>query len=411
MSASPAGYEFLTPATVGDYLRSRPGLAGRLDLDLDDIANVEEVGDGNLNLVFIVQDHQGRGVVLKQALPYVRLVGPDWPMTPERARHEADALRVHAASVADAVPRLYDFDPARYVIVMEDLSDHRVWRGALNEGLRHDGVAEAMGRYVAGYAFSTSVLGLDAEAHKAAMVAASNPELCRITEDLVFTEPYADIGRNSVDPVNAPDAAELAADATMVAEIGRAKWLFMTAGEALIHGDLHTGSVMVRTDGTGVSARAIDPEFAFYGPVAFDLGALWGNYVLAAARAVALGERERAEWCVAQAPATWAAFEAAFRRRWPQRQSPAVFDDGFADDLLARWRAEAWLFGAAKMARRIVGLAKVSDIETLPPGPKQGAVRGALRAARRAVRERHGDPSAERFAAVMLAVLIEHATP
>ena len=35
---------------------------------------IREVGDGNLNLVFIVEGPAG-GVVVKQALPYVRLVG------------------------------------------------------------------------------------------------------------------------------------------------------------------------------------------------------------------------------------------------------------------------------------------------------------------------------------------------
>ena len=36
--------------------------------------DVREVGDGNLNLVFIVEGPAG-GLVVKQALPYVRLVG------------------------------------------------------------------------------------------------------------------------------------------------------------------------------------------------------------------------------------------------------------------------------------------------------------------------------------------------
>src|SRR3954470_17129538 len=40
---------------------------------------VREVGDGNLNLVFIVEGAKA-GVVVKQALPYVRLVGESWPL-------------------------------------------------------------------------------------------------------------------------------------------------------------------------------------------------------------------------------------------------------------------------------------------------------------------------------------------
>ena len=51
---------------------------------------------------------------------------------------------------------------------------------------------------------------------------------------------------------------------------------FVTSTEALIHGDLHSGSVMVKEGSTFV----IDPEFAFYGPMGFDLGALLSNFLL-----------------------------------------------------------------------------------------------------------------------------------
>lgn len=400
-------YEFLSADSVGAYIASHPVLAGKIDATR--IADVQEVGDGNLNLVFIVRDADGRSIVLKQALPYVRLVGPDWPMTPERARKEADSIRWHGELAPGLVPDLYDFDEQQYVIAMEDLSDHRVWRGALIDGLRHEGVAARMGEYVAAVAFGTSVFTVDPEIQKARMAQAINPELCTITEDLVFTEPYFDAGRNSVIPANEADARELAQDDVMVREMGLAKWMFMTHGEALIHGDLHTGSVMVRaasgTEGAVSSAKAFDSEFAFYGPVAFDLGALWANYALAAARAVALGDDDLAQWSLSLAGQTWVAFERRFRELWPTRRDPRVFTDAFGDDLIERWRRETWLFAAAKMARRIVGLAKVKDIELLEPELRAGAARGSLLVARQAVRDRHVDSSPAAFERMALALL------
>ena len=54
------------------------------------------------------------------------------------------------------------------------------------------------------------------------------------------------------------------------------KWQFITEAQAVIHGDLHTGSVMV----TETETRVIDPEFAFVGPMAFDVGAIIANYLL-----------------------------------------------------------------------------------------------------------------------------------
>jgi 5-methylthioribose kinase len=410
-SAPDTPYELLTPETAAAHLRSRAALAGHIDAD--DLRSVREIGDGNLNLVFVLADGAGRGLVLKQALPYVRLVGPSWPLGPDRARHEAESLRLHGRLAPGLVARLLDYDPDRYVLAIEDLSDHRVWRTALNDGLRHDGAAEAMGRYVGAVAFGTSVLGMGAAERARTLASSVNPELCLITEDLVFTEPYVDAGRNSVLAANEVDAAELAADRTMVEAMGRAKWTFMTRAEALLHGDLHTGSVMVRAaegeQGPVDSAKAFDSEFAFYGPVAFDLGALWANYVIAAARATALGDDDRAAWALGLCARTWDAFEAEFRRLWTDgRADPRMFGDDLREHLLATWRREAWLFGAAKMTRRIVGLAKTTDIESLPPELREGAARGVLRTARQWVRE--ADSTPRRAAEVAGELLVAMAT-
>jgi 5-methylthioribose kinase len=405
MTATEVGYQVLTAESAASYVASRPELATRIDTG--SLARVEEVGDGNLNLVFILTDTAGRGVVLKQALPYMRLVGPDWPMRPDRARLEAEITSVHARVAPGLVPDIYGYDTERFIIAMEDLSDHRVWRGALNDRLRHDGVAEAMGRYVASVAFGTSPLGMDPEDHKRLAASTSNGELCRITEDLVFTEPYVDAGRNGVLPANEPDAAALAADAEMVAAMGLAKWKFMTEGEAIIHGDLHTGSVMVRGSGPDgepggqpSTARAIDSEFGFCGPVAFDLGALWANYLIAATRGAALNDVTHQDWCLDLVVRTWTAFEAEFRRLWPTRVDPRVWHEELEEHLLAHWREDAWLFAAAKMARRIVGLAKTSDIETLDPDVRAPAARSVLAVARASVRHREGDSSPESLVAL-----------
>ena len=403
-------YEFLSADTVSSYIASRPELTGVIDHAA--ITEVNEVGDGNLNLVFIVSDSSGRSVVLKQALPYVRLVGPDWPMTPHRAAKEANALATHSALTPGLVPQTFFYDHERFIIGMEDLSDFRVWRGALMEGLRHEGVASQMGDYVAHVAFGTSVLAVDAEKHKELLATAVNPELCKITEDLVFTEPHDDIGRNSVLPANEKDAADHANDSDMINAMGQAKWLFMTQAEALIHGDLHTGSVMVKHSGEGNQAesKAFDSEFAFYGPVAFDLGALVANYTLSAARWIALGDDGMAKWSLNLIDETWSAFDSSFRALYPTRLDARVWKDELMESLLERWRNEMWLFAAAKMARRIVGLAKVADIETLEPELREGAARGMLRLSRQVASARHNDSSPAALISLAGSVLHDNAT-
>ena len=147
-------YEFLSQENIAAYLASHPETASVIDHTA--IAEMKEVGDGNLNLVFIVKDKNGNGIVLKQALPYVRLVGPSWPMAPDRARIEYETTVIHGKAADHLVPKLYHYDPDRYIIAMEDLSDHTVWRTKLNAGEQNHGAATSIGEYVAKTTFATS---------------------------------------------------------------------------------------------------------------------------------------------------------------------------------------------------------------------------------------------------------------
>jgi len=374
-------YTFLTADNIVDYVAARPALAARVDPGAIEL--VEEIGDGNLNLVFRVRDRKGSSLILKQALPYVRMTGEGWPMTPERARHEAESLKVHHDAAPDLVVETLLYDDENYVLALEDLGDHTVWRTALNQGLRHEGAAAATGRYVAAVAIDCSVLGQDRTVVAEQIARHQNPELCTITEDLVFTEPSFDAGRNSVLPGNESDAIALAADPAFRAAMGEAKWRFMTRAETLIHGDLHTGSIMVRgTSGAVESLKVFDSEFAFYGPIAFDLGQLYANYTFAAARAIAVSDERQARWCLNLPTETWAAFAGELRARIDAGHSRALWDRVFIDQRLGQLERETWLFAAAELARRTVGAAKVSDIETLPPAQRVEAARALLLAAR-----------------------------
>lgn len=393
-----ADYEFLTEDSVVDYLRGRSEIAE--EVDLGRVVSVREIGDGNLNLVFLLKDADGRGLCIKQALPYVRMTGEGWPMTPDRARHEVETLRTHGSLAPDLVPKVYFYDPSRYIFVIEDLSDHEVWRGALNKSEIHDGVASEVGRYMGACSFGTSALALDREELAEATARSLNPQLCLISDDLVFTEPLIDAGRNKYLAANEPDVREFQADEAMMRAMGWAKWMFQTRADTLIHGDLHTGSVMVRkadsAERAADSVKVFDSEFSFYGPQGYDIGALWANLVLASARAQALREEERAAWLLDQIALAWEGLEKEFRRRWPSRRDPRVYGDALLEDLLLTWRSDAWLFAAAKMSRRIIGAAKVTDIETLPENLREGAARGVLHVARKLVREydKNSDPAA-----------------
>ncbi len=382
-----ADYEFLTPTTIPAYIDSMPNLAGLVDTST---LEVDEVGDGNLNLVFVCHDAAGNGICLKQSLPYVRLVGEAWPLTPERVIAEARGLAAAAESTPHLIPAYYGVDKDRHVIAMENLMGWEIWRGKLNDGYIHRGVAALLGEYVANLAFSTSVFALDQMEVKERTAEAINPELCRITEDLVFTEPYIEHDNNSFVDEIGPEVMALRADDLLRAEVGMMKFKFMTAAEALIHGDLHTGSVMVmmKDDGTG-DGRVIDPEFAYYGPVGFDLGAIFGNYLAARARAETMGRSDEfKDWLAALAQETWDAFEAEMRRLWATRPDH-TWTDSFLQSWLIQIEKDSIGFGGCKAIRRIIGLAKVSDIETLPEGPRAVAAAIVLRTASTWIKDRN----------------------
>ena len=372
----PDTYHPLTADAVPAYLGTRPEWQGQVG---SSAPQVSEVGDGNLNLVFIVRAEPRRpGIVLKQSLPWVRVHGESWPLTLERAAREAHAYEVYSRFAAEFIPRYHGFDAQRYVVAMEDLADLQVWRAALNAGEIHADAAAAMGTFVARVAFWTSDFGMAPQDRKLLAAASVNPELCQITEDLVLTEPYIEHERNWHHPPLQPLVDELRSDPAVRLEVAELKHRFLTHSEALIHGDLHTGSVMVG----GGRAVAIDPEFAFYGPIGFDLGALWANAVIAAARADRLG-RDAAfrEHVAAILPDSWEAFGVELGRLWPQRVN-TFFPDAFLERHLDAVWPDALGYAATKAIRRMIGYAHVSDIETLDEPQRSSAAGAVLRAAR-----------------------------
>jgi len=77
-------FEALSVETLAARLGDNEALRAKIGKDAS-AWKVREVGDGNLNLVFIVEGASGAAVV-KQALPYVRLVGDSWPLPARGAR-------------------------------------------------------------------------------------------------------------------------------------------------------------------------------------------------------------------------------------------------------------------------------------------------------------------------------------
>ncbi|MFJ4835457.1 S-methyl-5-thioribose kinase [Streptomyces sp. NPDC088747] len=351
------GYRILETEDVAGYLRER----GHWDLTDPE---VREVSDGNMNRVFLATSKDGtRSLAVKQALPWVRVAGPSWPMSPERADAEARAYERVAAVAPDKIPVIHGYDPENYALVMEDMSDLEVLRTVLNEGAPYGPETSArIGEFVAQLSFTTSDFGLASADRKALIAASVSPELCEITEDVVLSEPYIEHEHNHWLPELDDLAAEFRADIRLRTEVAELRHVFMTSAQALLHGDLHTGSVMVGVREGAPVVRVFDPEFSFVGPIGFDLGLYWANTLVSRVRAAALGtESDHAD----QLRLSWEAFEAEFRRLWRGRVD-TFFDDAYLDRFLARVFTESVGFAGTEIVRRVIGFAHLTDLTTLP---------------------------------------------
>lgn len=355
-------YHPLTESTAAAFLGTVPAIADRLGGDPAQW-RVREVGDGNLNLVFLVTGPAG-GVAAKQALPYVRLVGESWPLPLSRAYYERLALADEARFAPARVPALIHHDDAMALTVMELLTPHRTLRGALIEGLRYPLLAAQMAEFVADTLYFTSDLAVPPEVKKARIAAyLGNTAMCRITEDLVFDEPWFDAPMNFHTPGLEALVTELRADVPLRLAVQALKARFLAAPEALLHGDLHTGSIMVTADDT----RVIDPEFAFYGPMGFDPGMFLANLWMAHFAGCA--------GLLDVAAQFWAGFVDRLAVHWrAQGEGGALLalarnDAILREAAIAAWRKAVWRdalgFAGAEIIRRILGLAHVADFESI----------------------------------------------
>ncbi len=381
------GYEPLTVETIPVRLGGIGSITRHLGTDTS-VWSASEVGDGNLNLVFIVKSPQG-AVIVKQALPYVRLVGDSWPLPLKRAFFEYHALTRQNARDPGMVPEIYHFDEAQGLIVMEFLTPHIILRHRLIAGKRVEGLGRAMGLFTARTLFRGSDLSMDTAARKADLALfADNVELCDITENLVFSDPYFDAEMNHHTSPQLDDiVARLRADRDMKVAAQHLKAKFCNNAETMLHGDLHTGSIMVTEDET----RVIDPEFVTYGPMGFDIGMLLSNFLMAyfsqPGHADMPGARDDyQEWILGVVAEIWATFEAEFSHLWRTERTGILYqrtlfedqgDDLASEQALGHRLNDIWQdalgFAGVEMHRRILGLAHNADNEEIADQDRRAA--------------------------------------
>ena len=335
--------------------------------NIEDI-KVSEIGDGNINYVFRAEDIKSKkSVVIKQADKLLRSSGR--PLDVDRNRIEAEVLKFYGEVASDYVPKIYHYDEVMCALTMEDISEYENLRYGLMKKKIYKNFAEDITTFMVNTLISTMDIVMNPWKKKEDVKKYINIELCDITEKLVFTDPYTNhFGTNIVlDESSEFVKKEIYDDEELVFEAGKLKYKFMNNPQSLLHGDLHSGSIFV----TESKTKVIDPEFAFYGPIGYDLGNVVGNLFFSYIHSdiVMSNEVEKRAY-LNYLEITIADIVDKFTEKFGRAYDEKVIDPMAKNPLYKKWMIASILEDAAGMAgteiiRRTIGDSKVKEIESI----------------------------------------------
>ena len=335
--------------------------------NIEDI-KVSEIGDGNINYVFRAEDIKSKkSVVIKQADKLLRSSGR--PLDVDRNRIEAEVLKFYGEVASDYVPKIYHYDEVMCALTMEDISEYENLRHGLMKKKIYKSFAEDITTFMVNTLISTMDIVMNPWKKKEDVKKYINIELCDITEKLVFTDPYTNhFGTNIVlDESKEFVKKEIYDDEELVFEAGKLKYKFMNNPQSLLHGDLHSGSIFV----TESKTKVIDPEFAFYGPIGYDLGNVVGNLFFSYIHSdIVMSDEVEKRAYLNYLETTIADIIDKFTEKFVSAYDEKVIDPMAKNPLYKKWMIASILEDASGMAgteiiRRTIGDSKVKEIESI----------------------------------------------
>lgn len=328
--------------------------------------SVNEIGDGNLNYVFRVQDENtGKSVILKHSGIETRARSGRHVDT-DRNRIEAEILMLQDKYAPGYVPKIYGYDPVMCCMAMEDMKDYEVMRGALLKYERYPFFADQITTYMVNILLATTDVAMDHKEKKKLVKSYINPDLCTITEQLVYSDSFGNFaGKNYVvDELKDYVEQEIYGDKELRLEGAKLKFDFMEHAQALIHGDLHSGSIFINNE----RIKVFDPEFAFYGPMGYDLANVVAHTIFAKFHSIAMQEEGNAknefqEWADSVILESVDLFIDKFKEKYDEICTDCMAKtEGFREYYLGQVIHDAAGIAGCELIRRIVGVSKVKDI-------------------------------------------------
>lgn len=335
----------------------------------------KEIGDGNLNYVFrIVDAKTNRSLIVKQAGDQLR-ISDEMTLTRDRGRIEANILKLQGKLCPGLVPEVFLYDGIMSAIIMEDMIGHTMMRTGLVNHEIYPAFADQITTFLANTLLLTSDVVMDHQQKKELTREFINPELCDITENLVFGEPLLDYNKRNDFLPEMADFIEknIYNDEELKAAVADLKFNFMNNAQSLIHGDLHTGSIFINQKHTFV----FDPEFAFFGPMGYDIGNVLANLFFAFANGNAtiasLDEKKHfCGWCLCTMMEVLDLFKEKFSKLYDEMVTdPSAKSPQFKEAYLKQILADSAGFAGTECIRRVVGIAHNKDIMVIESKEKR----------------------------------------
>ena len=334
----------------------------------------KEIGDGNINYIFKVEDKiNGKSIVLKQADKLLRSSGR--PLDLSRSKIEANILKIENDLAPNFVPKVYLYDEIMCVLAMEDISEYKNLRTELLAGKIFPNLANNISEFLSKTLLLTTDLFMNKFEKKKNVKEFINPELCDISECLVFTEPYDNNKNRNIITIGNEEFVEniLYKNEDLHFAILKLREKFMNYSQSLIHGDLHSGSIFINEKGI----KIIDPEFSFYGPMAYDVGNVIGNLYFPLYRAkFFMEENEKKEkfinWlekCIFDIPNL---FSEKCKLLWEKYSNDKLLkNEKFRDYYIENIVKDSLAYAGTEIIRRTIGDAKVLGLTSLESSEKK----------------------------------------
>ncbi len=394
----------MTEYRLGSYLANLPEIAARLG-SRPQLWQIQKIATSELSAVFVAEGPSGE-VCIKQALACTLDLGKQWPLPLERIIFEEAALTLYARFASGLVPRVLHYNSEQSLLILERLHPHVTLRRGLIRATVYPRFAEQIGKFLGETLFRTSDLAM-AAAEKKERIAffCGNAEIGRLAEHLTFTEPYLETPQNRW---TTPELDELAGairqDDALKRAVSAVKQSFMAEPQALIHGNLHTGSILV----TETDTKVIDPICACFGPIGFDLGTLIGHlligYFSQPGHAPSHAPRGTYEgWLAGTVEQVWHGFHDRFLGLWRSAHAGDAYPEalfagaGGAESLriaqkeyMRRIFEDTLRFAGTTIIRATLGRRHVADFEQIEDRERRAACeRPAVLLARELIKDAH----------------------